>query len=217
MDFLKAILGDDLYAQIEQAVNAYNGNEANKDNQVKIANLATGDYVSKGKYSSLEAENQTNATKLTEANNLIAQLQKAVKGDEALQGQVTAYQARVQELENELKKTQAENAANLALLAAGAKPESIRYIMFELKEKGELVLGDDGKVKGMEDKITALKTQLPNHFAGDGKKTIIENRLKTGDDGQTTVTREQFKTMSFEDRMNLKKSNEELYKQYAKN
>lgn len=36
MDFLKAILGDDLYSQVETKVNAYNADEANKDKQVKI-------------------------------------------------------------------------------------------------------------------------------------------------------------------------------------
>lgn len=44
MTFLKEILGDDLYQQFETAVNAYNGDEANKDKQVKLANLGSGEY-----------------------------------------------------------------------------------------------------------------------------------------------------------------------------
>lgn len=32
MDFLKSILGDDLYSQVESKINAYNSDEANKDN-----------------------------------------------------------------------------------------------------------------------------------------------------------------------------------------
>ena len=31
MDFLKSILGDDLYSQVESKINAYNSDEANKD------------------------------------------------------------------------------------------------------------------------------------------------------------------------------------------
>lgn len=55
------------------------------------------------------------------------------------------------------------------------------YITFKLKEKGELSLDDSGKVKGMEDKLAALKTQFPDQFAsGDGKK-VDENRLPTSD------------------------------------
>ena len=215
MDFLKAILGDDLYAQIEQAVNAYNGNEANKDKQVKIANLATGDYVSKGKYSSLEAENQTNATKLTEANNLIAQLQKAAKGDEALQGQVTAYQTKVQELEAELAQTKLENEIKVELLSA--KAADVDYLTFKLKEKGELALDDNGKIKGWEDKIAALKTQFPNHFEVNGKKTVIENKLQSGDGGSDTLTKESLLKKPYAERMKIFNENPEAYKNAMNN
>ena len=215
MDFLKAILGDDLYEQIEQAVNAYNGNEANKDKQVKIANLATGDYVSKGKYSSLEAENQTNATKLTEANNLIAQLQKAAKGDEALQGQVTAYQTRVQELEAELAQTKLENEIKVELL--GAKALDVDYLTFKLKEKGELALDDNGKIKGWEDKIAALKTQFPNHFEVNGKKTVIENKLQSGDGGGEALTKESLLKKPYAERMKIFNENPEAYKNAMNN
>lgn len=216
MVFLKEILGEELYAQFEQAVNAWNGNEANKEKQIKLANLATGDYVGKGKYSSLEAENQTNATKLTEANNLIAQLQKAAKGDEALQGQVTAYQTRVQELETELEKTKLENAIKFELLSAKAiEPD---YLIYKMKANGEeLKLDENGKIKGWEEKLAGLKTQFPAQFEPSGSPKVIERKLPGGDPGPVTVTKEQFRSMSFEDRMNLKKSNEELYKQYAKN
>ena len=215
MDFLKAILGDDLYEQIEQAVNAYNGNEANKDKQVKIANLATGDYVSKGKYSSLEAENQTNATKLTEANNLIAQLQKAAKGDEALQGQVTAYQTKVQELEAELAQTKLENEIKVELLSA--KAADVDYLTFKLKEKGELALDDNGKIKGWEDKIAALKTQFPNHFEVNGKKTVIENKLQSGDGGGEALTKESLLKKPYAERMKIFNENPEAYKNAMNN
>lgn len=215
MDFLKAILGDDLYAQIEQAVNAYNGNEANKDKQVKIANLATGDYVSKGKYSSLEAENQTNATKLTEANNLIAQLQKAAKGDEALQGQVTAYQTKVQELETELEQTKLENAVKVELLSA--KATDVDYLTFKLKEKGELALDENGKIKGWDDKIAALKTQFPNQFEVPGKKTVIENKLQSGDGGGEALTKESLLKKPYAERMKIFNENPEAYKNAMNN
>ena len=41
MEFLKAILGDELYSQFESKINEYNGSEANKDKQVKIGNIST--------------------------------------------------------------------------------------------------------------------------------------------------------------------------------
>lgn len=215
MEFLKAILGEELYAQFEQAINTYNGNEANKDKQVKLGNLATGEYVSKGKYSALEAENLTNTSKLTEANNLIAQLQKATKNDEALQGQVAQYQTRVQELESELAQTKLDNEIKVELLSS--KALDVDYLTFKLKEKGEITLDENGKIKGWEDKLAALKTQFPTQFESTTQKNIIENRLRGGELGSLTVTKEQFRGMNYEDRLALKKNNEALYKEYTKN
>jgi hypothetical protein len=42
MEFLKELLGEELYSQIEAKINEHNGNEANKDKQIKIGNLGTG-------------------------------------------------------------------------------------------------------------------------------------------------------------------------------
>ena len=152
MDFLKAILGDELFAQFETAVNAYNGKPENKEKQLKLADLGTGEYVSKAKHTALEAENQTNANKLTEANNLM----------------VTAYQTKVQELEAELAQTKVDAAIKVGLLAEDAV--DVDYLTFKLKEKGEKIeLDEQGNIKGWTDKVAALKTQLPNQFQTKGK------------------------------------------------
>lgn len=182
MEFLKAILGEELYKQLETAVNTYNGKDENKDKQLKLADLGSGEYVSKGKYTTLEAENQTNVSKLSEANNLIAQLQKAAKGDEALQGQVTAYQTKVQELETQLAQAKLDAEIKVGLLAE--KALDVDYLTYKLKEKGELALDENGKIKGWDDKIAALKTQIPTQFENTADKKIIENKLPkepTGD------------------------------------
>lgn len=216
MEFLKAILGDELYAQVEQAINAHNGNEANKENQIKIANLGGGEYVGKGKYAALEAENQTNASKLTEANNLIAQLQKAAKGDEALQGQVTAYQTKVQELEAELEKTKLENAIKVELLSS--KALDVDYLTFKLKEKGELTLDENGKIKGWDDKLAALKTQFPTQFEGAGRKTIIENKLPdNGEPSGDGITKETLLKKPYAERMRIFNENPEAYRKAMEN
>lgn len=217
MEFLKAILGEELYKQFEAAVNSHNGNEANKDNQIKLANLASGEYVGKGKYDALNDLLKGKETELNTANDLIAGLKKSEKGNEELQTKITTYEQQIAQLQAQLKQTQIDGEVNVALLAAGVKPEDIDYVTFKLKAKGELDLGEDGKIKGIEDKIAALKTQLPAHFTGEAKKNIIENRLPGGDGGDVTVTKEQFLKMGYNDRLKLKQDNEALYKQLAKN
>ena len=47
MAFLKEILGEELYSQVSEKVNSYNSDEKNKDNQIKIGNLGSGNYVGK--------------------------------------------------------------------------------------------------------------------------------------------------------------------------
>lgn len=69
MEFLKQILGDDLYSQVESKVNSYNSDEKNKNKQVKIVNLSEGNYVGKDKFD----------TKETEIINLKQQLDNANK------------------------------------------------------------------------------------------------------------------------------------------
>lgn len=162
MQFLKAILGDELYAQFEQAVNAYNGKPENKEKQVKLADLGSGEYVSKAKFDATDAENKTNVSKLTEANNLIKQLQTAAKGDENLQSQITTYQTKVQQLETELQQTKIDAAIKVAFISSGAKDTD--YLLYKLKEMGNLELDESGNVKGLKEKMEILKAKYKNCF-----------------------------------------------------
>ena len=68
----------------------------------------------------------------------------------------------------------------IALLSSGCK--DVDYITFKLKEKGELSLDGSGKVKGMDDKIAALKTQFPAQFGTPKGNKIKEDRLPGSDD-----------------------------------
>lgn len=98
MEFLKEILGEELYAQIAEKLNAYNGDEANKGKQIKLANLGSGEYVGKGKYDALQALLDGKTTELDTANGLIADLKKGTKGNEELQGKITTYEGQIQQL-----------------------------------------------------------------------------------------------------------------------
>ncbi len=45
MEFLKEVLGEELYNQLIAKVNAYNGDEANKDKLIKLVNLSALPYT----------------------------------------------------------------------------------------------------------------------------------------------------------------------------
>ena len=118
---------------------------------------------------------------------------------------------------NLIEELKTENALKFALIAAGAV--DVDYLVFKAKEKGEIKLGDDGKIKGEDDLISGLKTQHPTMFEASnsnqqqsGSRKILENNLPGGDKDKT-VTKEQFLKMGYNERMKLKQENPELFKQ----
>lgn len=180
MDFLKNIIGNELFEQLKSKIDAYNGEEANKDKQIKIGNLGGGDYVSKLKYSDLETLFNSKSQELTDANKLIADMKKDNKDNEGLQNKIKAYETQVGQLQAQLKQTQLDAAVKLALLEA--KANDVEYMTYKLKQGGELELDDNGKVKGIDEKINGLKTQYPAQFTGsDVANQIQTNTLPNGE------------------------------------
>lgn len=188
MDFLKDILGDELYKQMAEKVNAYNGDEANKDKQVKLANLATGGYVSKDKYAALETSLNGKQTELDTANGLIAELKKSTKGNEELQTKITGYETQVADLQKQLQEIKLKSAIKVALLSE--KANDIDYLTYKLEnklkdEKKTLELDDNGNIKGWKEVVDGLKIQYPNQFTATQEKQIEPNKLPAGDNKQT--------------------------------
>lgn len=215
MDFLKEILGEELYAQVAEKINAHNGNEANKDKQIKVANLGGGEYVGKAKYEALQALHNGKITELETANNLIADLKKSAKGDEALQGKVTAYESQVAQLQEQLKKTQIDSGLKIAFLEAGAS--DIDYLTFKANSGDKpLELTEDGKIKGIDDLISGLKTQFPNQFKkADGGFKVDPNPLPKSNPGG--MTKADFMRKPYAERAAFANENPEAYKEMMKN
>lgn len=186
MDFLKEILGEELYAQIEEKINAHNGNEANKEKQIKIANLGGGEYVGKAKHDALQAKFDSKDQELIKANGLIAELQKAAKGDESLQQKVTEYQNQAAQLKTQLNNTLIESGLRIAFMEAGGV--DIDYLIWKAKTDNggkALELGEDQKIKGIDDIVSGLKTSSPTHFKkADGGVKVDPNPLPNGDPGK---------------------------------
>lgn len=210
MEFLKAILGEELYKQFETAVNAYNGNEANKDKQIKIANLGGGEYVGKGKFDALQALLDGKDKELSTANGLIADLKKGTKDNEGLQTKITDYETQVAQLQAELEQTKLESAVKVALLESKAK--DIDYLTFKLKAKGdELALDENGKIKGWDDKLAGLKTQFPDQFEASGSKKYEEHKLPDNDGQSGGLSRSDVLKMPYAERAKLAQENPDAY------
>lgn len=218
MEFLKEILGDDLFAQLAEKINAHNGNEANKEKQVKLANLGSGEYVGKGKYDALNELLTGKQTELDTANGLIAELKKGTKGNEELQGKISAYDTQVQQLQQQLQETKVKSALKVALLSE--KALDIDYLTFKVNEKLKadgktLELDENENIKGWDDLKSGLKTQFPNQFesAKSNGFKVEANPLPASDNNRSSVTKEQFDRMGYQSRLKLKQESPEVYAQ----
>lgn len=182
MDFLKDILGTELFEQVANAVNTYNGNEANKDKQIKIANLASGKYVDKGKYTALEELLNKKDTDLTDAQKLIEGLKESAGKGEDMAAKIAKFETTIRNQQEELKKAKTESALKIELLSAGAKADDIDYLLFKLGNDSDFKaeLDENGKLKGIDEKMKNLKTIYPNQFEAETSKKIDENNLPGG-------------------------------------
>ena len=200
---------------IQDAITKANEGQEDKLKHIRFADLSEGGYVSKDKYTSLETDLTGKTTELEKANKLIEELKKGTGKDEELQKKITDYEAEITTLKAENTNLKTENALKFALVSAGAV--DVDYLVFKAKEKGEIKLGDDGNVKGIDDLISGLKTQHPAMFGTsggqqNGNRQVLENNLPNGNKDKT-VTKEQFLKMGYNERMKLKEENLELFKQ----
>lgn len=221
MEFLKELLGEELFKQIESKINEHNGNEANKDKQIKLGNLGTGEYVAKGKHES-EIEKLQNlltgkTTELETANGLIADLQKGTKGNKELQDAIDTYKnVTVPDLQAQLAETKVKSALKVALLSE--KALDIDYLTFKvnekMKEQGKtLELDENENIKGWDDVISGLKTQFPTQFEKANRTIVEPNPLPNRNDGHSGITQEEFNKMGYQSRLKLKQEQPEVYNQ----
>ena len=226
MDFLKAILGDDLYSQIESKINEHNGNEANKDKQIKLGNLGGGDYVAKGKYDTeiekLTAQLTSKSTELDSANGLIADLKKNTRGNEELQGKISGYEAQVAELQKQLQEAKTNAAVKVALVSE--KCADIGYLTYIINQKlaedgKQLELDENENIKGWDDMISGLKTQYPAQFEsaqGNGKAFVIEENRLPKSENRDGVTKADLLRMPYAERNKFYQENPEAYQNAMK-
>ncbi len=183
---------------------------AMKEHKIFLANEENLDV----RYAKLKGDYDGQGAQLAEAQKAIEAMKANAAGSEALQAQITAYETKQQELLKENERLKVENAIKVGLLEA--KASDVDYMTFKLKEKGEVALDENGKIKGWDDMIAGLKTQFPQQFESSSAKKVEENKLKAGEGGNSAVTKEQFAKMGYQARLDLFKNDPETYKELNK-
>ena len=182
---------------------------AMKENKIYTTNEENLDV----RYGKLKTDFDGKTKELTEANKLIAELKKSNKGNEDMQGKITAYETQVGELQKELRQAKLDAAIKVALLSE--KVTDVDYITFKLKEKGELELDENEHVKGLDNKIAALKMQFPNQFENSGSKKVEEHKLDRTDE-HTGYTKSDLLRKSYAERTKIYEENPEAYAEAMK-
>ena len=126
------------------------------------------------RYGKLKTDHDALTAKDAESQKLIAELQKATKGQEAVQGKITEYEATIAKQQEELIKTKIESATKIALLGAGAKATDIDYLIFKIRLPFSVKL-----VQGR----LPLLTRLHPGFQFEGSESLGGILIQTGAEG----------------------------------
>lgn len=191
MEFLKGVIADELYAQLETEL---------KGKEVKLANLASGDYIGKEKYEALEIK----------LNNATEQLNTA---NAKLEGFDPNWKDTVAEAERKaaekVKQVMFDKALDVSLLSAKAKDIKAVRAMLELDK----IKYDDGKLSGLEQQLESLKENKGWAFDNPDDGVPTGTGMGGTDKPGTAVTKEQFNKMSYLDKVKLKTEQPDQYKE----
>ncbi len=151
MDFLKSILGEELFTTFSEKVKSHN--EANPDKAIKLADLSSGAYVSKQKYDDAITESNGYKGLLATRDKDIDELKKKATSADDLTSQLNALQEKYNkdtaDLEGKLTKSKADSAFEIALAKSGAKNTKALRGLFDMD-----------KIKFENDELTGFSEQL---------------------------------------------------------
>ena len=221
MKFLEEVLGSELFSQVESKLNEYNGNEANKEKQIKLANLTSGEYVGKGKYDAEVTASQNKDVEIENYKAAIADLQKANKNNEAIQERIQQLEAENTQLKKDQEESEIKYAFDVLLMDAGVTDKDEREFLAykyekKLTEEGKTLELDENKhIKDGEGIVETLKTTFPTRFqTSDGENQFLpldNNGLPKGDPSQK-LTKAELLKKPYAERTKLFSENPEAYK-----
>lgn len=174
-EFLKSIEG-----LTDEQVSAITGGM--KENKLYISNEENIDE----RYTRLKGQHDDASAQLADAQKLIDEMKAATADNEGLQAKVSDYEQKIAEAEERAAKAERDADLKVKLLASGAVPEDVDYLMWRI-DNGEVeVKADkDGKLSGVDEAITALKASCPKNFSG--KESIkVEGKPLPKPDGEVT-------------------------------
>lgn len=160
MEFLKEFLSDETYAKVAEELEG-------KD--VKLANLRTGEYVSKDKYSALEAVTGDLRTQLAAKTTAFDELSAKAGDNDALRAELEKLKA-----DSQAELAQTTSAYEEKLKTAAVKSEIAKAKAKDVTDIiGQIDLGavtvKDGDIIGLAEQIQKIRESKPYLFEDEHK------------------------------------------------
>lgn len=166
------------------------------------------------RYGKLKTQHETTTAELTEAQKLIEEMKKSTRGNEGLQQKVAEYETTIADLQTKLAKAELDAAIKVGLLES--KATDVDYLTYKLMADGELSIGEDGKIKGWDDKVAGLKTRFPNFFESAAGKRYEEHKLPDQQGGGEPLTKEAILKKPYAERMRIFNENPDGFREAMK-
>ena len=146
IDFLKPILGDDLFAQVSEKLAAATG--------VDLANIAGGAYIPKAKLDEKIEEIKNQAKQITALQGKLSEAQQKSAGIDELNSQIAKLTADVADRDSKLESMSMKYDIKDALRGMNAKNVDV---ILPLLHMDSIKRGNDGKITGLLEQVDALK------------------------------------------------------------
>ncbi len=144
-EFLKPVLGDDLYTQFEEKMSGAEG--------INLVNITEGQYIPKAKFDEERNANKGYKSQIDEMNAKLAEMAKAAEGNEHLKKQISQLQKDIESRDAAMKKQQLEFTIKDAVRNNKAKNADVVMRMIDQSKITE----SNGKIYGLSEQIEALK------------------------------------------------------------
>jgi chromosome segregation ATPase len=155
IEVLKDHLSEETYSAVAEEL---------KDKDIKLADLSTGDYVSKDKYGALETQLNNTQTLLTDTSAKLETAIQSAGDNEALRQELenlkTTNQSNLDNLKNEYESKLKTAAVMAEITKAGANDPADILPHIDMSA---VTINDKGSV-GLSEQIEAVKTSKPYLF-----------------------------------------------------
>lgn len=155
MEFLKEVLDEELYKQVETAVTSHNAKPENKDKQMKLADLGSGQYVDKGKYDAAVAEKENLEGQIKTLNTTIGDLKKNNADNETLQNTIADLQTKLKDQQTANDQISKTYALKDSLTKQGVLDPD--YLIYKAGGLEKFNFDKEGKPIGVEEAVKPYK------------------------------------------------------------